>query len=191
MSELSKFYIESEAEAIKVARDMQQQATGTDARADAIAQADAILRAAGLATYSESLEALRTAYADIQRLPGHTIDMLGRIEAIVARHMLTNPRHATPSRRTADGRSTRRCVAVPEAAGRERQALEVMTRLVEIADADPFTSIGHVLEHVVPEVREMVARGFAMRANALAATMLDYADQKMQDTREEFASKTA
>ncbi len=52
-----------------------------DARADAVEQADAILRAAGLPTHSEALEALHTAYADIQRLPGHTIDMLGRIEA--------------------------------------------------------------------------------------------------------------
>ncbi len=62
---MSKFYIESEA--------------------DAIAQADAILRAAGLSTYSEALEALRIAYADIQRLPGHTIDMLGRIEGVIAK----------------------------------------------------------------------------------------------------------
>ncbi|MCR4158793.1 hypothetical protein NUK34_08000 [Kerstersia gyiorum] len=31
------------------------------------------------------LEALRVAYSDIQRCPGHTIDMLGRIEATIAK----------------------------------------------------------------------------------------------------------
>lgn len=75
----------SKAEAIKAARDLRQQAAGTDARAGATSQADAILREAGLLTYSEALEALRTAYADIQRLPGHTIDMLGRIEAAITK----------------------------------------------------------------------------------------------------------
>lgn len=38
------------------------------------------------------LEALRVAYADIQRLPGHTIDMLGRIEAAVI-EATTHPLH--------------------------------------------------------------------------------------------------
>ena len=33
----------------------------------------------------ELLDALRAAYSDIQRLPGHTIDMLGRIEAAIAK----------------------------------------------------------------------------------------------------------
>lgn len=50
-------------------------------QADTVARVDAILHAAGLSTYSEALDALRTAYADIQRLPSHTVDMLGRIES--------------------------------------------------------------------------------------------------------------
>lgn len=37
------------------------------------------------AAVSELLDALRAAYSDIQRCPGHTIDMLGRIEAAIAK----------------------------------------------------------------------------------------------------------
>lgn len=33
----------------------------------------------------EMQAALRAAYSDIQRLPGHTVDMLGRIEAALAK----------------------------------------------------------------------------------------------------------
>jgi hypothetical protein len=36
-----------------------------------------------MASAPDLLDALRVAYSDIQRLPGHTIDMLGRIEAAV------------------------------------------------------------------------------------------------------------
>lgn len=38
-----------------------------------------------IAAAPELLEALRAAYSDIQRLPGHTIDMLGRIEAAITK----------------------------------------------------------------------------------------------------------
>lgn len=38
-----------------------------------------------IAAAPDLLDALRAAYSDIQRLPGHTIDMLGRIEAAIAR----------------------------------------------------------------------------------------------------------
>jgi len=38
-----------------------------------------------MAAAPDLLDALRVAYSDIQRLPGHTIDMLGRIEAAVVK----------------------------------------------------------------------------------------------------------
>jgi len=41
--------------------------------------------AALIAAAPDLLEALRAAYSDIQRCPGHTIDMLGRIEAAIAK----------------------------------------------------------------------------------------------------------
>lgn len=50
-------------------------------------QAVALLSAA-----PDLLEALRVAYSDIQRLPGHTIDMLGRIEAAIVK-ATTHPLH--------------------------------------------------------------------------------------------------
>lgn len=53
----------------------------TDERGEFFNPADARLIAAA----PELLEALRAAYSDIQRLPGHTIDMLGRIEAAIAK----------------------------------------------------------------------------------------------------------
>lgn len=36
-----------------------------------------------IAAAPDLLEALRVAYSDMQRTPGHTIDMLGRIEAAI------------------------------------------------------------------------------------------------------------
>lgn len=38
-----------------------------------------------IAAAPDLLAALRAAYSDIQRCPGHTIDMLGRIEAAIAK----------------------------------------------------------------------------------------------------------
>lgn len=37
------------------------------------------------AAVRDMLDALRVAYSDIQRLPGHTINTLGRIEAAIAK----------------------------------------------------------------------------------------------------------
>ncbi|OWT61995.1 hypothetical protein CEY11_09300 [Candidimonas nitroreducens] len=38
-----------------------------------------------IAAAPDLVDALRVAYSDIRRLPGYTIDMLGRIEAAIAR----------------------------------------------------------------------------------------------------------
>lgn len=48
---------------------------------DTVAELEACRRL--IAAAPDLLEALRAAYSDIQRLPGHTIDMLGRIEAAI------------------------------------------------------------------------------------------------------------
>ena len=56
-----------------------------------------------------------------------------------------------------------------EAAAARRQAaqaLQALARLVEIADTDPFASVGHVLEHVSPEVRALVTQGEARASQA-------------------------
>jgi hypothetical protein len=56
-----------------------------------------------------------------------------------------------------------------EAAAARRQAaqaLQALARLAEIADTDPFASIGHVLEHVMPEVRAVATQGDARAAQA-------------------------
>lgn len=44
----------------------------------------AFAAAYGLRAAPDLVSALRAAHNDIQRLPGHTIDMLGRIEAAIA-----------------------------------------------------------------------------------------------------------
>lgn len=46
------------------------------------------------------------------------------------------------------------------------QALQALVRLVQIADTDPFASIGHLLEHVTPEVRAVATQGDARAAQA-------------------------
>ncbi|RPE74654.1 hypothetical protein [Vulcaniibacterium tengchongense] len=45
-----------------------------------------------------------------------------------------------------------------EAAAAGEGALPTLKRIVEAADAHPFNPIGHVIEHVVPEAREVAAR---------------------------------
>lgn len=57
------------------------------------ADAEMFFRAVALLNAAPKLlEALHLAYGDIQRLPGHTIDMLGRIEAAIAL-ATTHPLH--------------------------------------------------------------------------------------------------
>ena len=46
---------------------------------------EAITNARLIAAAPDMLAALRAAHSDIQRIPGHTIDMLGRIEAAIAK----------------------------------------------------------------------------------------------------------
>lgn len=56
-----------------------------------------------------------------------------------------------------------------EAAAARRQAaqaLQALARLVEIADTDPLASVGHVLEHMSPEVRALVTQGEARASQA-------------------------
>ena len=53
------------------------------ANSETLAELDANRRL--IAAAPELLDALRAAYSDIQRLPDHTIDMLGRIEAAICK----------------------------------------------------------------------------------------------------------
>lgn len=55
-----------------------------DRKSERYPDQDAFAAAYGLPVAAQGLvAALRVAYSDIQRLPGHTIDMLGRIEAAI------------------------------------------------------------------------------------------------------------
>lgn len=57
---------------------------GATGSREEFADQDAFAAAYGLPVAAPDLvAALRVAYSDIQRLPGHTIDMLGRIEAAI------------------------------------------------------------------------------------------------------------
>jgi hypothetical protein len=40
---------------------------------------------------------------------------------------------------------------------RQRAILAALTKIVEEADRNPFNPIGHVIEHVVPEARSLLA----------------------------------
>lgn len=48
--------------------------------------------------------------------------------------------------------------AVDEAEGEYHDLVTILRALMELADSDPFTTVGHAIEHVVPNARETLAR---------------------------------
>lgn len=47
--------------------------------------------------------------------------------------------------------NTRLLAAAPE-------LYEALAAVVDLADKDPFSSVGHMVEHVVPQIREVLAK---------------------------------
>lgn len=92
----------------------------------------------------QMLNALRRAAADNERLA----------DELMAR------RDYSAEIPAADAANIRRAIATLEADNQDNERLtrarECLTKIVAVADSTPFMPIGHVIEHVTPNAREIV-----------------------------------